>query len=260
MKKHFFLLALIIIVCFQGCGDAESHNLPQNDAASENESDNVTEAAWSTDAGSIFYQDNKVAQLEDVLPETDNFIDCYSVNDNYTYLAYYSSEAKIKVKSCDTNGNIKELGSLDYTSFGGAGTVYICFIDESEGYLLYCSDPAAGLMTKVLYKTNDGGMTYGEIGDISDSIKNYPTDIAFVNNEKGLILTNYHGTNSYAYLTGDGGKTWNDMDIDKNKSCNYIEGVSLNKNGTDWELVLREVYTNGDKCIKYHADDEWEFN
>lgn len=87
-------------------------------------------------------------------------------------------------------------------------------IDNDTSVLLLCSSPGAGLMNKYLFWSKDGGESWENGVDISSAVLNYPVDVLFVTEEKGYVLTDYHGYEDYLYMTEDGGKSWETVTLD----------------------------------------------
>ena len=135
---------------------------------------------------------------------------------------------------------------LDYGSYGDAcdaGSVYLSFKDEKTGWLLYCSMPGAGLMTKLLFVTFDGGESFSLKADLSEEITGYPQGISF-QGEKGYIGAAYHGDNGYLYETQDGGATWDMLEIQPlRRGVNYVDGYApvFNPQDNRGMLVLKEA-------------------
>lgn len=93
--------------------------------------------------------------------------------------------------------------------------VILSMIDENNGYLLYCSTPAGGIMMKYLYVTEDRWTTYAE-KDISSSslIDGYPTSLSALSLEHIYIGTQMR-SNGYLFETIDGGITWDSVSVDE---------------------------------------------
>ena len=141
----------------------------------------------------------------------------------------------------------------------GAYQLFSSFIDNNIGYLLYCGGPASGLMTKILYKTIDGGKTFQKINDLS-YISGYPTGMTFNKNGAGFITGAYHGnTDSYLYNSNDQGMTWHALTLsspNKMDAPDYINGYPpyfTNNNG----IMILEYVNNQQKhsFVTYHSDD-----
>ena len=85
--------------------------------------------------------------------------------------------------------------------------------DENNGYLLYCSTGAMGLMNKYLYVTRDRWATY-DVKDISSLIDGYPTSLSALSSEHIYIGTQMR-SNGYLFETTDGGITWESVSVDE---------------------------------------------
>lgn len=73
----------------------------------------------------------------------------------------------------------------------GASAVYCSWPDDTCGFLLRCGYPAAGQMTKGLYRTTDG-QNWTSVRELTAVIPNYPKGIFLWSQSQGIILTNYH--------------------------------------------------------------------
>lgn len=140
--------------------------------------------------------------------------------------------------------------------------IYLSTVSETEGYLLYCSSPACGIMEKYVYRTQDGGESFEPVCNLSHGMENYPLGFAFCTETKGLIITQNHGSETYAYMTEDGGATWKpyELDVPDASLYYYIDGVSLKKAVDDentWELILAGVLDDRQE-FRYISSDDWE--
>lgn len=90
--------------------------------------------------------------------------------------------------------------------------VYISMFDADHGSILYCSSPAAGQMTKLLYYTDDGWDSYTE-NDISSQLDGYPNSLAMNSAESGYIGAELR-SDAYLYHTDDAGQTWTPYAVD----------------------------------------------
>uniref|UniRef100_UPI003FEFDA4A WD40/YVTN/BNR-like repeat-containing protein n=1 Tax=Roseburia sp. TaxID=2049040 RepID=UPI003FEFDA4A len=129
--------------------------------------------------------------------------------------------------------------------------------------LLYCSDPGAGMMTKILFSTEDGGGTFSYVTDLTDEISGYPTGIAFSSEAEGFIGTSYHGQDAYFYQTKDCGGTWQSMELPRydGKDSLYIEGtapVFFGENQKQGKLLLQYVTAEKRNTILYTSEDGGE--
>ncbi len=201
---------------------------------------------WSIKEESIIHHDAVVYEITDAYSYgeiTGNY-----VSEEIAYVAYHLEDARICVLSTSDAGESWQqtyIGEAD--EMDALGALYLSFLEEGMGYLLYTSSPAAGLMNKVLYTSADAGASFQTVGDITDSVQNYPQWMVFYDENMGMILTQYHGCDTYAYLTTDGGVTWSalDLDVPDAEGSSYIDGVSLirtNKAMDLWVMHLQAVF------------------
>ena len=60
-------------------------------------------------------------------------------------------------------------------------------------------------------------------------------------------------------MTEDAGKTWKSYEIDAFKKCNYVNGISIEKNvDSTWNLLLQIATDDGLDSVTYTSDDEWK--
>lgn len=160
-------------------------------------------------------------------------------------------EKSIGIFRSEDGGNTWSTGYIDYSDVdGGPGQVFLSFTDGHSGYVLYCGGPALGLMTKVLYKTVDGGKTFDKVRDLSGSIDGYPTGLTFTEAGKGYITSTYHGNdNSYLYTTDDKGNSWTAVTLPQPEQLSdasqegYMDGYPPSFWGDDGILIMA---VNGD--------------
>ena len=213
---------------------------------------------WNVSGNAIVYGEKTICQISDVDDDADT-IDLSALDSKKAFVSYFSNDGKISVMSCTADGQQTKLASLEYKSYGGPNAVYLNFTNDKQGYLLYCSDPGAGMMNKVLWSTDDGGNTYTVVKDLSAAIQNYPADMAFKDVSTGMILVSNHGADASAYMTEDAGKTWKPYEIDTFKKCNYVNGISIEKNAdSTWNLLLQIATDDGLDSVTYTSDDEWK--
>lgn len=207
----------------------------------------------------VLYTENGVQNFEvvkkapNIASNSDDFINANFIDEKIAYITYFSSdEDKLVVEFSKDSGKKWEqtyINYKDYAEVSDAGSAYLSFIDEKVGYILYCSTPGAGMMTKIIFKTEDAGTTFQFLENLSEKIDGYPQGISFVDESKGYISTSYHGQNNYLYKTTDNGKTWKGVEISKKeKAVNYIDAyapVFSIKNKNEGIILLKEVL--GDK-------------
>lgn len=184
-------------------------------------------------------------------PGVEDFISIDAVSDKSVYVLYFTDSAKLVVDYTQDAGEtwqqtLVEYG--EYTDVGGAGSAYIGFEEEGSGYLLYCSTPAAGQMTKLLFHTPDAGKSFSYVGDLTGQITGYPQGIAY-SGSRGYIATTYHGEDNYLYVSEDGGATWNSEKlIDLGDGYRYADGcvpVFYARDARKGMLVLNVVEEAG---------------
>ncbi len=90
--------------------------------------------------------------------------------------------------------------------------LFLSMTDDSHGCLLYCSSPAAGIMMKHLYITEDRWATYEE-KDLSSLIDGYPTSLSALSTDHIYIGTQMR-SNGYLFETTDGGGQWQPVTVD----------------------------------------------
>ncbi len=201
---------------------------------------------WSMEEESIIHNDTVVYEITDAYAHGE--IAGNYVSEDSAYVAYHLEDARICVLSTNDAGESWQqtyIGEAD--EMDALGALYLSFLENGTGYLLYTSSPAAGLMTKVLYFSTDEGASFEMVGDITDYVQNYPQWMVFYDENMGMILTQYHGYEAYAYLTTDGGVTWEalDLDVPDAEGSSYIDGISLvrtNKAMDLWVMHLQAVF------------------
>jgi photosystem II stability/assembly factor-like uncharacterized protein len=116
---------------------------------------------------------------------------------------------------------LKDRVMLEFTSSGGRHwresvgptameEVSISFLDESTGFVLSSSDPAAGTMKKSVFGTNDGARNWESLASPElEGTSYYTTGISFRSSKVGWVTGTYHGVpDAPLFRTEDGGKTW----------------------------------------------------
>lgn len=162
-----------------------------------------------------------VHRITDLLPASDNYADAYFLNETTAYLAFFSGQ-NIVVEITKDAGKTWSQTAIPYQEYGGANQVYIHFADEENGYLLYCADPGAGQMTKILFRSTDGGQTWKdhtqsldiELGEFHYVEAESP-EFDRSNRQNGTLTLKFVGTDHdvfKVYATQDGGLQWTDSD------------------------------------------------
>lgn len=296
IKKILFLIAGsgIILIC-SGCNVMESETTEyegteytkqqeensENNSARNNDStfDNVnTKDSVTTDETSDFddadtdtfgwgYTDGTISKTIDSFTITDIANGSESVaefvSEEDAYVAYFSASITDQIVVLSTHDGGQNWNSVsvncpkDYEC--GSGELLLSCIQDKDIFLLYLTDTGVdGSQGKVLYHSSDGGNSFEKIADISESIKNYPTVLVFHDKDKGILLVQNHGYSSFAYITTDGGITWESLILDfPTEEYGYLEGQSLVRADADddiWELTLRD---SNDINYVFYSNDGW---
>lgn len=161
----------------------------------------------------------------------DRFVSAAFLDSRTAYTAFFSPDDNQLIidRTSDSGASWRQtqINFEDYSDICDAGSLFLGFSDEQHGYLLCCSTPAAGLMTKLLFSTDDGGASFSFTADLSDTIAGYPQGITAVNEVQLYIAVTYHGTDSYLYRLSDNAKTWASVDIfPRTADVNYVDGYA----------------------------------
>ncbi len=193
---------------------------------------------WAiTTENELVYTENGLSSFEvvksfdEISKVTDGFIHADFIGENTVYAAYFEAETQELVVEYTvdkgTNWDKTIIPYSEYAKISDAGSVYVSFVDESTGYMLYCSTPAAGQMVKLLFTTVDGGKSFAFVQDLTETIEGYPQGISFVNKQYGYIAVSYHGQEAYLYETSDSGSTWkSEKTLEKDSNVSYIDGFA----------------------------------
>ena len=217
-------------------------------------------AGWHIEGNTVFYESEENHGMQ-IHPASDGWSDLSVVDSDTVYVAYFSLEdGMIKVdKTCD-RGKTWTASEISYQKYGGIGTVHVSFFDKNRGYVLYCSDPGAGSEKEVLFYTDDGAETFHLVKNLSDKVENYVSDMAFLNQDMGIILVSYHGSDVYAYRTEDGGVHWKPFQVELHGKRNYVNGISINRRDRAdvWTLCLQMVADDGNQELCFFSKDAWK--
>lgn len=143
------------------------------------------------------------------------------------------------------------------------GNMYVSFADSQNGYLLVCSDPAAGQMAKHLYETTDGGDSFSFVADLSEMIRGYPSGMAFCSQDTGYIGVSPRHETDYLYGTQDGGRTWESVSVPVHADANYADApmpaVFYEDGEARMAIVLRNVVGQSERYVLYENPTPAEF-
>jgi len=250
--KHILVIVLCVYL-LNACTPNTLSDIPEDDKSTqqENQKGNIDEVLHGVSVDMF---------LEDVHPLSDGYMEIYRRNETDIYCAYFSeSEGEIVVQYSKDNGGKWERASIPYQEYQyGIYKIYLSFVDENIGYLLYCGEPACGLMNEVLFKTSDGGRTFVEATDISNQIVDYPSDMEFLSEDIGFITMSYHGNAPIVYQSNDGGITWEKQSIALPQTeFAYAQGhrMSKSENGAVEIVIELETHTGENKYVTYYTED-----
>lgn len=166
-------------------------------------------------------------QVGGVSSLNDGLVDICAVDHQTVYAAYISEDSRLFVEYTKDGGDNwhQTLVDLKEEPVDGCGSAYISFSDTNHGYLLYCSSPAMGQMTKLLFYTEDAGESFSFAGDLSN-LSGYPQGISF-SEGKCYIAVTYHGEDNYMYVKESGTDIWKIAEvISLPKGFTYIDGFA----------------------------------
>lgn len=184
-------------------------------------------------------------QLESVSSLNDGQADLCTVDRQSAYVAYISEDGRLLVDyTTDGRDNWKQ---TEVTSpgdaFDGSGSAYISFSDKDHGYLLYCSSPAAGQMTKRLFYTENAGESFSPADDLS-RLSGYPQGISFAEGTCYIAVAS-HGENAYLYEKESGTDQWKKAEVmELPEGVRYMDGFVPAfdpQNKSEGMLVLKVV-------------------
>ncbi|MCM1039783.1 MAG: glycoside hydrolase [Ruminococcus sp.] len=209
-----------------------------------------------------------VRKIEDIYSLSDSAINASLVDGQTIYVSYLSEADKSIVVEYTTDGGKKWNRTLTtYDEFLGGydslGNAYISLGDDKNGYLLYCSSPAAGLMAKFLFATVDGGQSFSFVSDLSSVITGYPQGIACTGKGNAYIAVTYHGEDNYLYRTDDDGATWESRKLDMEKTdISYIDGCTPIFYGEKKQMGTMLLKTVGETitytiCLTGDGGENW---
>lgn len=203
-----------------------------------------------------------VRRLEQIDTASDRFASAAFIDQQTAYAAYYSMENKqIIVEHTKDSGASWQQTFLDfgdYTDICNAGSIFLSFADAQNGYLLCCSTPAAGLMTKLLFFTDNAGKTFYFIANLTNAIAGYPQGITAASEGQIYIAVTYHGTDIYLYQSSDCARIWESVEIfPRTEEIRYIDGYTpfFYGNGKQKGILLLKIMKDQAVCQLFTTKD-----
>jgi len=208
-----------------------------------------TEDGWKSYKDITPYKYKTNSSYDEMIPSGVYF---YDSNTAWVSLGSYKQEKKLTIYHTIDGGehwNKTYLPVNEYWEY--AGKQYISFINNKTGFILVTSDAACGMMSKSIYKTIDGGVSWKKLGDITNKIASYPTGITFNNSMDGWITSTYHGQNYIlAFKTKDGGVNWKKDNLQLFPYHNKIRYTDVYP-----PIFFKDNKENGILPIKYVEDN-----
>lgn len=222
------------------------------------------EADGSPDAAASFLEDSDMQVSSCFLNETTAYFAGVSANEGEALVIRLSIQSEPAVG--DDNGQIlvsEHRTRVPLQAYYPNGDMYVSFADSQNGYLLVCSDPAAGLMEKHLYETTDGGDSFSFVADLSGVINGYPSGMAFCSRDTGYIGVSPRHETDYLYGTQDGGRTWESVSVPVHEDAYYadapVPAVFYENGEPRMAIVLRDVVGQSDRYVLYENFTPSEF-
>lgn len=154
------------------------------------------------------------------------------------------------------------------------GGLYLDFTSPEDGWLVAMSTPGAGLMSKVMYSTSDGGRSWQEdscsLGACPQKVgllpsDSYPTGISFLGSD-GFISALNHG-DPYLWLYGsqDAGHTWQrvPLTVPKTYAQGYGDVYPPTFFGTNGRMFVQFSTSTGGSLVVYQSENgglSWQPN
>lgn len=169
-----------------------------------------------------------INKIENANSGSDLFTNAVFMDEQTAYITYFSSDNEHLIIEHTRDGGANWQQTLiRYSDYADAGSAFLSFSDDKEGYLLYCSTSACGLMSKFLFVTDDAGETFTFAENLTNTIAGYPQGITAVSREQINIAVTYHGIDNYLYQSHDSGKTWDNIEIfSRTDDVNYVDGYA----------------------------------
>lgn len=154
-------------------------------------------------------------------------------------------------------------------------TKYIGFTSKDDGWLLLAGGVAMGRQNNRIFQTSDGGKSWHEIGNTSDTYARVATGAGFADKSIGFVSFRYDSDiNPIVYRTQNKGKTWTKCSLEIPDTfkgiTTYAAALSPVFNGANG--VLPVTFRNSgfdssgnpvDVTVRYETSDygkTWTFN
>lgn len=114
------------------------------------------------------------------------------------------------------------------------------------------------MMNEVLFRTDDGGMSFVKVADIFNQISDYPSNMEFLSEDIGFMIMIYHANAPVYYQTNDGGLSWMRQSIEvPNIEFAYAQGDSIRRNADgEIEIQIELVsHTEKNQYVTYYTDE-----
>lgn len=123
---------------------------------------------------------------------------------------------KIKVVYSVNKGTTWKESSVPMT-FPSVRIRMIGFTSKQNGYLIVTSDRTMNFESHVVFKTNNGGKSWKEVGSVP-GVNSLVTDGGFINDRLGFISFGSKNEmdkqpSPYLFRTSDGGRTWGEVEV-----------------------------------------------
>lgn len=220
-------------------------------------------------------------------PDTDDHVAYFEdkaiyISDEVTAVAYgghnndYTGKASpVSVFITRDKGQIWSSYTVTDTKTISYETKYIGFTTKDDGWLLLAGGVAMGRQNNRIFQTSDGGKTWHEIGNTSDTYARVVTGAGFANKNIGFVSFRYDSDiNPVMYRTQNKGKTWSKCFLEIPDSfkeiTTYATPLSPVFNGANG--VLPVTFRNNsfdssgnpvDITVRYETSDygkTWTFN
>lgn len=236
MKKLYVaVVSFLLICCFTNCGISSAKlvkaeipwQLKDISMYDENQ-------GWAlTNDNEILFTDSGIDnfspiwKFERVSAAADYFVDICFADMQNVYASYFSEDGDLTVEYTKDGGKNwrQTLVKSEDGMMEEGGSAYISFSDTENGYLLYCSSPAAGQMKKVLFYSTDAGESFSCMGELSE-ISGYPQGMT-VSKEKSYIAVSPRSEEQYLYVRKADTDQWTGEEIILlPEKARYMEGLA----------------------------------